>query len=81
MIQVVLEWVDNKWVFLQDPNRLPREGVDAKIRQALNDAGVSLTSALAAQNPTDHHALPISGSFIHGNFGAGAEHLTGCLPL
>ena len=74
MIQVVLEWVDNKWLFLQDPNRLPRESVDAKIRQALNDAGVSLRSALAAQNPTDH-ALPISGSFIHGNFGAGAEQV------
>ena len=72
VIQVVLEWVDNKWLFLQDPNRLPRESVDAKIRQALNDARVSLRSALAAQNPTDH-ALPISGSFIHGNFGAGAE--------
>ena len=71
VIQVVLEWVDNEWVFLQDPNRLPREGVDAEIRQALNDAGVSL---LAAQNRTDH-ALPISESFIHGDFGAGAEQV------
>ena len=74
MIQVVLEWVDNQWVFLQEPNRLPREGVDAEIRQALNDAGVSLRSALAAQNPTDH-ALPISESFIHGAFCAGARQV------
>ena len=72
MIQVVLEWVDNEWLFLQNPNRLPKESVVAKIGQALNDARVSLRSALAAQNPTDH-ALPISGSFIHGNFGAVAE--------
>ena len=74
MIQVVLEWVDNKWVFLQDPNRLPREGVEAEIRHALNDAGVSLRLALAAQNRTDH-ALPISESFIHGAFCAGAEQV------
>ena len=72
VIQVVLEWVDNEWMFLQNPNRLQKESVVAMIRQALNDARVSLRLALAAENPTDH-ALPISGSFIHGNFGAVAE--------
>ena len=72
VIKVVLEWVDKQWLFLQGPNRLPRESVVAMIEQALNEARASLRLALAAENPTDH-VLPISRSFIHGNFGAVAE--------